>query len=81
MKISANNVIIFLFQVLDPQQIVISFIAFIDMARCLKIYLHQTRQIGFIFILKMFHDKCNCNCNCDYFQCNQNKLHCGFVYS
>jgi len=40
-------------------------------------------QIGFVFILKMFQNKCNRDCNRDYFQCNRNRnrLHCDFVYS
>jgi len=26
--------------------------------------------MGFVFVLKMFKDKCNRDCNRDYFQCN-----------
>ena len=33
--------------------------------------IHQTTQMGFVFVLKMFQD----NCNRDYFQCNRNLLH------
>jgi len=32
-------------------------------------------QTGFVFVLKMFQDKCNRDCNHDYFQCNRNRLH------
>jgi len=32
--------------------------------------LHQPTQMGFIFVLKIFQDKCNCKFNRDYFQCN-----------
>jgi len=35
-------------------------------------------QMGFVFILKMFQDKCNRDCSRDYFQCNRNRLHCDF---
>jgi len=40
-------------------------------------------QMGFVFSLRMFQDKCNLDCNRDYFQCNRNgnRLHCDFVYS
>jgi len=38
-------------------------------------------QMEFVFILKMFQDKCNRDCNRDYFQYNRNRLHCDFVYS
>jgi len=31
------------------------------------LYLHQTMQVRFVFILKMFQDKCNHDCNCDYY--------------
>jgi len=47
----------------------------------IHIILHQTMQMGFVFILKMFQDKCNCDYNCDSFQCYRNQLHCDFVYS
>jgi len=67
--------------VLDPYRFVISFIAFIHIVYCLKIYLHQTIQMGFVFVLKMLQDKCNRDCNRDYFQCNPNRLHCDFIYS
>ena len=43
--------------------------------------IHPTIQIGFVFVLKMFQDKCNRDCNRDYFQCNRNRLHCDFVRS
>jgi len=33
--------------------------------RCLKIYLYQTLQMGFVFVLKMFQDKCNRHLNRD----------------
>jgi len=66
---------------LDPYRLVISFTAFINIVCCLKTYLHQTMQIGFVFVLKMHQDKCNRDCNRDYFQCNRNWLHCDFVYS
>jgi len=59
--------------VLDPYRLVISFIAFINCVRCLKIYLHQTMQMGFVFVLKMFQDRCNHDYKCDYFQCNRNR--------
>jgi len=62
--------------VLDPFRLVISFIAFTNIVCCLKIYLHQTMQIGFVFV-QMFQDKCNR----DYIQSNRNRLHCDFVYS
>jgi len=69
--------------VLDPYKLVISFIAFINIVWCLKIYLHQTMHMGFVFVLKMFQDECNRDCNGDYFQCNRNRnrLDCDFVYS
>jgi len=54
---------------LNPYRLVISFIAFINVVRCLKIYLHQTMQMGFVFVLKMFQDKCNRDCNREYLQC------------
>jgi len=38
-------------------------------------------QMCFVFVLKMFQDKCNRDCNRDYIQCNRNRLHCDFVYS
>jgi len=38
-------------------------------------------QMGFVFFLSMFQEKCNRDCNRDYFQCNGNRLHCDFVYS
>jgi len=38
-------------------------------------------QMGFVFIQKMFQDKCNRVCNRDHFQCNRNQLHCDFDYS
>jgi len=40
-------------------------------------------QIGFVFVLKMFQDKCNRDCSRDYFQFdpNRKRLHCDFVYS
>jgi len=52
---------------LDPYRLVISFIAFINIICCLKRYLHQTMQTGFVFVLKMFQDICNRDCNRDYF--------------
>jgi len=68
--------------VFDPYRLVISFIALmIHIVCCLKIYLHQTMQMGFVFVLKMFQGKCNRDCNCDYFQRNRNRLHCDFLYS
>jgi len=54
------------FPVLDLYRLVISFIAFIHILCCLKIYLHQTIQMGFVFLLKMFEDKCNHDCIRDY---------------
>jgi len=42
---------------------------------------HQTMQMSFVFVLKMFPDKFNRDCNRDYFQCNRNRLHCDFAYS
>jgi len=59
--------------VLDPYRLEISFIAFINIVCCLKIYLHQTMHMGFVFVLKMFQDECNRDCNRDYFQCNRNR--------
>jgi len=38
-------------------------------------------QMGFVFDLKMFQDKCHRDCNRDYFWCNRNRLHCDFVHS
>jgi len=38
---------------------------------CLKIYLHQTMRMDFVFFLTMFQDKRNR----DYCQCNPNRLH------
>jgi len=67
--------------VLNPYRLVISFVALIHIVRCLKIFLHQTMQMFFVFVLKLFQNKCNRDCNCDYFQCNRNRLHRGFVYS
>jgi len=32
-------------------------------------------QMGFVFVLKMFQDKCNR----DYFQSNRYRLHCDFL--
>jgi len=66
----------------DPYTLVISFIALIQIECFLKIYLHKTMQMGFVFFLRMFPDKCNRDCNRDYFQCNRNlnRLHCDFVY-
>jgi len=66
---------------LDPYRLVISFIALIHIACCLKIYLYQTMQMGFVFSLKMFQGKCNRDCNRDCFQCNRDRLHCDFDYS
>jgi len=51
--------------VLDPYRLVISFIAFITIVRGLKICLHLTMQMGFVFVLKIFRDKCNRDCNHD----------------
>jgi len=28
--------------------------------------LYKTMQMGFVFFLRMFQDKCNRDCNCDY---------------
>jgi len=44
----------------------------------LKIYFYQTMQIGFVFFLKIFQDKCKRDCNRDYFQCNRLRF-CLFV--
>ena len=63
------------FPVLNPHRLVISFIAFIHIVCCLTIYLHQTMQMGFVFFLRIFQDKCNRDCNRDYFQCNRNRLY------
>jgi len=68
----------YFFPVLDPYRLVISFVALIHIA---KMYLHQTVQMSFLSVLKMFQDKCNLDCNHDDFQCNRNRLHCDFVYS
>jgi len=38
-------------------------------------------QMGFVFLLRMFQDKCNRDYNRDCLQCNHNRLHCDFVYS
>jgi len=73
MNISVNNqYLFFFFPVRDPYRSVISFIALIHIVCCLKIYL-QTMQMGFVFFLRMFQDKCNRDCNGDYFQCNRNQ--------
>jgi len=53
--------------VLYRYKLVISFIAFINIVSCLKIYLHQTMHMGFVFVLKTFQDKCNRDCNRDRF--------------
>jgi len=65
----------------DPYCLVISFIAFVNIVCSLKIYLHQTMQMGFVLVLKMFQDKRNRDCDRDYFQCNRNRLHCDHDYS
>jgi len=52
--------------VLDPYRLVILFIAFIHIVCCLKIYFHQTIQMGFVFFLRIFQDKCNHDYNGDY---------------
>jgi len=67
--------------VLDPYRLLILSIALIRIMCCPKIYLHKTMQMGFVFFLWMFQDKCNRDCNRDYLQCNRNRLHCDFVYS
>jgi len=36
-------------------------------------------QMGFVFILKMYQDKCNCDCNCDYFQCYRNRFLISYI--
>jgi len=69
----------FFFPVLDPYRVAILFIALIHIVYCMKIYLHQTMQMGFIFVLKMFQDKCNRDRYRDCFQCNRNRLHCYIV--
>jgi len=63
--------------ILDRYRLVILFIALIHYICCLKMYLHQTLQMGFVFVLKMFQNKCNRDCNRDYFQwnCNHNQKH------
>ena len=71
----------FFFLVLDPDRLIILLIALIHIVCCLKIDLHKTTQMGFVFFLRMFHEKCNHDCNHDYLQCNRNQLYCGFVYS
>ena len=43
--------------------------------------LHQTVQIRFVFVLKMFQDKCNRDFNRGYLQCNRNRLYWDFVCS
>jgi len=43
-----------------------------------NIYLHQTRQMGFAFFLRIFQDKYNRLCNGDYIQCNRNRSHLWF---
>jgi len=69
--------------VLDPYRSVILFIALIHIVCCLKICLHKTMQMCFVFFLWIFQDKWNRDCNRDYLQCNRNRdrLHCDFVYS
>ena len=57
-NISVTNVF-FRLLVVDPYRLVISFIALIHIVCCLKIWLHQTMPMGFVFVLKMFQDKCN----------------------
>jgi len=66
-NISLINYYINFFAVLDLYRLVISFITFINIVCCLKVYLHQTMQMRFVFVLKMFQDKCNGNCNRDHF--------------
>jgi len=66
----------FIFPVLDHYKLVILFITFIHIVCCLKIYVHQIIQTGFVFFLRMFQDKCNRDCNCDYLQCDRNRA-CG----
>jgi len=39
--------------VLDPYRLVSSFIALIHIVCCLKTYLHETMQMGFVFFLRM----------------------------
>ena len=68
-----------LFPVLGPYKLIISLIAFINIVCGLKIYLHQTMQMRFVFVLKMFQANFNRDCNRDSFQCNRNRLHCDFV--
>jgi len=64
------------FPVHNPCRLVISFIVFIRIVYCLKLYVNVTcTQMGFVFFLRMFQDKCNRDCNRDYFQCNRNRLH------
>jgi len=62
--------------VLDPYRLAISFIALIHTVCCLKTYLHKTMQMGFVFCLRMFQDKCNRDCNRDYLHRNQLHLCC-----
>jgi len=69
------TIIVNFFPVLDPYKLAISLIAFINIVCCLKKYIHQNMQMRFVFVLKMFQDKCNRDCNRDYFQCNRNRLH------
>jgi len=40
--------VIFLFTVLNPYRLAILFIAFIHIVCCLKIYLHENIQMGFV---------------------------------
>jgi len=67
--------------VLDPYRLVLLFLALIRVVCCLKIYLHKTMQMGFVFFLRMFQDKCNRDFNYYYFQCNHNWLHCDLFNS
>jgi len=64
------NMIFAFFPVLNLYRLVISFIAFIHIVCYLKIYLRETIQIGFVFFLRMFQNKCN-----------RNQVHCSFVHS
>jgi len=51
---------IFIFPVLNAYRLVIS--AFIHITCCLKIYLYtSTMRMGFVFLMRMFQDKCTFN--------------------
>ena len=79
--LSQQLMLFFFFAVLNLYRLIISFIAFIHIVRCLKLYLREATQMDLIAFLRMFQNKCDRDCNRDYFQCNRNQIHYHFVYS